>query len=66
MICINITVLIICRLSSDQLTLEIFGGLVSFDFIMSALRQKDREKMHGQMDSPSQRDGLYFMTTVYH
>ena len=53
MICINITVLILCRLSSDELTVEIFGGLVSFEFIVSGLRQKDRAKMCGQMDSPS-------------
>ena len=49
----NITVLILCRLSSDELTLEIFGGLVSFECIMNGLRRKDKEKMHGQRDSPS-------------
>lgn len=66
LVCINIAILILCRLLSDQVTLEIFGGLVSFEFIMGALRQKDREKMHREMDSPSQRDGQYFMTTVCH
>ena len=66
LVCINVAILIPCRLLSDQVTLEIFGGLVSFEFLMGALRQKGGEKMHRQMDSPSQRDRQYFVTTVYH
>ena len=59
-ICINITVLILCRLSSDELTLEIFGGLVSFEFIMSGLRQRIEQRcvdrwtaLHREMDCTS-------------
>lgn len=38
-------------LLNDQVIPEVFGDLVLFGFIMEALRQKNREKIHRQMDS---------------
>lgn len=53
LICISITISLPYRLLSDEETLEIFGSSVSFGFITDALRQKSREKMSRQIDSPS-------------
>lgn len=44
LIYIDITALLPCGLLSDQVTLGIFGGLVSFGFIVDAFRQKGIEK----------------------